>query len=176
MLILSVILFSILGCTSPQEEGSIQPQSEKSSEATPSATAPASPIAVEVSFPDGAPPLNCEAELNCIVEARSLSIKDMSVEIRLPEALELVSGNLSWVGDIAKGEQSEVISAVVRAVQTGNWTIEVHKSLDPKEHGGIGGNFSHPIYISISEDSAEWGITPPWYQKGGVEVPVKRVD
>ena len=100
----------------------------------------------------------------------------MSVSIDLPEAFELVSGNLSWVGDIAIGNKVEVIKAVVKAVKTGNWTIEGHSYINPKEHGYFGGEGHYPIYVSVLEDSAEWGITPPWYQKGGIEVPVKRVD
>ena len=65
------------------------------------------------------------------------------------------------------------MEAIVKAVKTGNWTIEVYKYVDPKKYG-FGGNYSHPVYVAISEDSAAWGITPPWYKGGGVEVPVKR--
>jgi len=99
--------------------------------------------------------------------------KNMSVSVNLPEALELVSGELSWVGDVAEGDEAEVIRAVVRSVKTGNWTIEVHKYLNPEEHGGLGNSYWHPIYISISEDSAEWGVTPPWYEGGGHPVPIE---
>ena len=139
---------------------------------------PAEPITVELSFPSGAPPLNTEAELNCIVKAPAISLKKMSVEIRLPEAFELMSGNLLWVGDINLGDEVEVISAVVKAVKTGNWAIELRTSIDPEEQGGfsIYPDWQDAIYVSVLEDSAEWGIYPPWYEGGGHEVPIKVVD
>ena len=124
-------------------------------------SAPAPPVTVDLSFPDGAPPLGQTAELICKVESHILDIKDMSIEIRLPEALELVSGDLSWIGNISEGDEVEVISAVVKSVKTGNWTIEISGYLDPEEHGGTEIHGSGPaIYVSISEDSAQWGTVP----------------
>lgn len=135
--------------------------------------APTEPVTVEVSFPHGAPPLGQTAELICIVKARAISVRNMSLEISLPEALELAHGELSWTGNISEGDEVEVISAVVKAVKTGNWAIEVHSYFNPEEHGFYGGDGWHTIYVSISEDSAEWGIYPPWYEGGGGhEVPV----
>ena len=127
-------------------------------------SAPAPPVTRDLSFPDGAPPLGQTAELICKVKAHIFDIKDKSIEIRLPEALELVSGDLSWIGNISEGEEVEVISAVVKSVKRGNWTIEVHGYINPEEHGGFGGEGWFPIYVSISEDSAEWGTVPPWYK------------
>lgn len=100
----------------------------------------------------------------------------MSVEIRLPEGLELVSGELFWFGDIAEGNEVEVIRAVVRSVDTGNWTIELIRNLNPEEHGWSEFIDPAPFYISISEDSAEWGITPPWQTGGDGEVEIETVD
>ena len=126
-----------------------------------SAQAPAVPITVHLSFPDGAPPLNQQAELVCTVRTPAGFAKNMSLSINLPEALELVSVDLSWSGDVARGTEVEVIEAVVRSVKTGNWTVELVAYLDPDENGGFGISGSSYIYISISEDSAEWGIRPP---------------
>ena len=139
---------------------------------------PSPPITVELSFPDGAPPLNQEAELICIVKAPAISLKNMSVEIRLPEAFELVSGNLSWVGDINLGDEVEVISAIVKAIKIGNWAIELRTSIDPEEQGSFSmyPDWRDAIYVSVLEDSAEWGIYPPWYKGGGHEVPIEVVD
>ena len=136
---------------------------------------PAPPITVELSFPDGAPPLSHEAKLNCVVKARR-NFENMSVEIGLPEGFELVSGDLSWVGDIPSGDDLEVIRATVRAVKTGNWTIEATTYIDPEKHSGFGGTGRYPIYVSISEDSSEWGIYPPWHEGGGHPVPIEQVD
>jgi hypothetical protein len=157
MVILLLILIMLIASGCPQ-------QSEQM---------PSPPITVELSFPDGAPPLNQEAELVCTVNTPVRSANNMSLSVNLPEALELVSGKLSWDGDVAKGEEAEVIRAVVRSVKTGNWTIELNRYLDPEENRGFGFQNPAPYYISISEDSAEWGITPPWYEGGGHEVPIE---
>ena len=141
----------------------------------PHETPPAASLAVLLSFPDGAPPLNQEAELVCTVNAPARSAKNLGVSVSLPEALELVSGDLSWFGDVTEGDEVEIIRAVVRSVKTGNWTIELNRYLNPEENGGFGFQNPDPLYISISEDSAEWGITPPW-QGGGHEVPIEVVE
>ena len=127
-------------------------------------SAPAEPVIIDVSFPADAPLLGQTAELICVVKAHIFDVRNMSLEIILPEALELVSGDLSWMGNISEGEEVEVISAVVKSVKTGNWTIEVHGYINPEEHGYYGGEGWFPIYVSISEDSAEWGTVPPWYK------------
>lgn len=190
LLILPILILSMPGCDSSKEPGSTQPQIESPPmlppESTPPTTqdnvtkppeesAPAAispPIDTDVSFPDGAPPLNHEARLISTVYAEDIRAKNMRVNINLPEAFVLVSGNLSWEGDIAKGEKVEVITAVVRAVKTGNWTIDIFTYIDPKEHGYFGTPESGGhgmIYVTVSKDSAKWGITPPWYEGGPVE-------
>ncbi len=137
---------------------------------------PAPPITVELSFPDGAPPLNQEAKLVCTVNAHAMPVKNISVSVNLPEALELVSGELSWVGDVAERDEVEVIRAIVRSIKTGNWTIELIRNLNPEEHGWFGFINPAPYYISISEDSAEWGVTPPWQGGSDGEVPIEVVE
>jgi hypothetical protein len=138
--------------------------------------APAGSLDVLLSFPDGAPPLNQEAELVCTVNALAGSVKNLGVSVNLPEALELVSGNLSWSGDVAEGDEIEIIRAVVRSVKAGNWTIELNRYLNPGENRGLGFQNPDPYYISISEDSAEWGTTPPWYKNGSHEMPIEVVE
>ena len=138
-------------------------------------TSPAPPFTTEVSFPHGAPPLNQTAELVCAVSADSINVRNMSLEISLPEGFELVSGDLSWTGDITKGSKIEVVKAIIRSINTGNWAIEITGYLNPEENGGIGMSGSGPIcYVSVSEDSAEWGKYPPWGKEGGYPVPVQR--
>jgi hypothetical protein len=136
-------------------------------------TAPMEPFTGYLSFPDGAPPLGQTAELVYVVKAEAISINNMSLRIDLPEAFELVSGDLSWTGDIPKGDEVEVIRAVVKSVETGNWTIEATGYLNPQENAGweMDGSGPGPIgYVSISEGSAEWGRYPPWYKKGPVKL------
>lgn len=141
----------------------------------PPETPPAEPITVHLSFPDGAPPLNQEAELIYIIKPDCI-LKNMNIEIRLPEGFELVSGELSWVGDITKGDEIEAIRAVVRAVKIGNWAIELRNSINPEEQGGFSmyPDWQDAIYVSVSEDSAEWGEYPPWYEGGGHPVPIEQ--
>jgi hypothetical protein len=87
----------------------------------------------------------------------------MSISIILPESLELVTGTLSWTGFIPADSESIVINTVVRSVKTGNWTILVNGYIDPEKHG-FGGNTHYDIYVSIGEETAEWGTTPPWIE------------
>ena len=85
-------------------------------------TAPAPPIIIDLSFPNGAPRLNEMAELRCVAKIHSYTT-NLKVDVHLSDAFELVSGNLSWAGENPTGE-IEAIEAVVRSVQNGNWTIE----------------------------------------------------
>jgi len=162
--------------------GCSQDQIEPASKETPTVpvseknilTPPSWPITVDLLFPNGAPPLNQQAELNCIIKAQSISIKNMTVEIRLPEAFELVSGNLSWSGDINTGDELVAIRAGIRAVQIGNWAIEIRQSMNPEKQSAYSfyPDWRDGIYASIFEESARWGIYPLWYEGGGFEAPV----
>ena len=148
--LLAAVALAAPGCdSSQQEEAPQEPDSEP-------------PFKIEVSFPHGAPPLNQTAELVCTVFTLP-ALHNMRVELTLPDAFELVSGSLSWSGDVAAGVEIQVASAVVKSVKVGNWTIEVYRYVDPDEHGGLGIDGGPPIFVSVTEDSAEWGITPPWY-------------
>jgi hypothetical protein len=120
-------------------------------------------IEVEVSFPNGAPSLNQTAELICTVITREKRPAiNMGIEVDLPDALELVSGELSWQADFVPADSNiSVIQARVKSIKTGNWTIDIMVSLDPEENGGYhGGN--RPIYVSILVDSAEWRTSAPF--------------
>ena len=121
---------------------------------------PASPLEAAFSL-SNAPALNETAELTCVINART-AIRNMSVEINLPEGLELVSGNLSWHGDIPY-EDEVVIKAVIKAVEIGNWTIESSGCVNPEENWFSLSCSPQPvIYVSVFEDSAAWGRNPPW--------------
>ncbi len=124
-------------------------------------SAPLIPIEFKASFPDGAPPLNHETELRCTVKTTYKTAQDISLTVILPEAFELVSGELSWTGDVPKNSEVSVIRAVVRSVKTGNWEIKIKSFIDPAKHG-YGGSGVFSIYASISGDTAQWGIFPPW--------------
>ncbi|MBI2836275.1 MAG: hypothetical protein HYX85_01090 [Chloroflexi bacterium] len=131
---------------------------------------------MDTSFPHGAPALNREARLIVTVSAREMRAKSMRANLRLPEGFELVSGNLSWMGDVAQGNKVDVITAIVRAVKEGSWTLWTTFYIDPKEHGFFGTpeeGARFPIYVLISESSAEWRLNPPYDAAPLIPQPVR---
>ena len=86
----------------------------------------------------------------------------MELNVSLPEGLALVSGNLSWKGNVPKDDSEDVIKAIVKSVKVGNWAIEVRGIMDPEKNNGFGGHTWYPLYVSISEKSAEWRVNPPY--------------
>ena len=153
LLNLSIIVLLISGCTAPQETDNGK-------------TEPADPIDVDISFPNGAPPLNQTAELVCIVNNHTYgNLRDMSVDITLPDGFELVSGELSWLGDVPEGDEVEVIRAVIKSVKVGHWKIDCTSYLDPDKHGGLGRFDAFDVYVLVTEDSAEWAYWALWYSK-----------
>ena len=88
-----------------------------------------------------APTLNETAEITLMVTTiRNAS--NASVEIKLPEGFELISGNLNWNGEPIEN-QPRKLNIIVKAVKTGDWTI----------YGGGSGQDDY-IYISINDNSA----------------------
>jgi hypothetical protein len=161
ILFLMVILLAGYGVNASQTTtpvSSTQPTDSPNKTSTP----PTPPIEIEVAFPNGAPSLNQEAELNCIIKAPAISLENVTIEIRLPKALKLVSGSLTWSGNISEGDEFKAIDATVRSIKTGNWSIELRKSMNPQKQKAFSfyADWQAAIYISISENSAEWGRDP----------------
>ena len=147
-LLLSVVL--IAGCTSSG-------QTDTDNEMT-------SGWQLSFSFPHGVPALNQEAELLCTVDTvRSVNGVGLKVWVDLPDALQIVSGNLSWEGTIVAnpGDTIPTVNAVVRSVREGSWQIRVHGDLTREHPGGTFLPAGLPVYVSISEDKAEWSLDPP---------------
>jgi len=172
LLILPILLLSVTGCTSSQENGPTQPENndipapphEKPS------SMPSPSITVELSFPDGAPSLNQTRELLCTVSTPGMRTDTgISIDIQLPDAFQLVSGELSWSGMVPGKSSIGVINPNLRSTTTGNWTINVSYQITPKPGGEKGTGYGH-LYVTVSEDSAEWGKYPPW-QKGPPSMP-----
>ena len=90
---------------------------------------PSPPFSLEVTFPEGAPPLHNEAPLICTVNSM-FDLINLNVEIRLPESLLLIDGELTWLGDIKAKDKPVVIQAHVRAIDIGNWAIQVRNSME----------------------------------------------
>ena len=147
--------------TAPPPESSTSPPQTK---LTP--TAPL-PVTVELSFPEGAPPLNQTRELRCTIKTLRIGIDPhVDINIQLPDGFELVSGELSWAGTVPEDSSIDVVSAVVKSIKVGNWTIDETHNIEV--YSGPGGG---RIYVAVSEDSAEWGKYPPWTREGGYPVP-----
>ena len=179
-LVSTLILVSTLltGCVTNGSPPSTQPTTTSEPTHTPTSLPSLieglqEPIEVEVSFPDGAPPLNQTAELRCTVITYRIPARDMSLTVDLPDVLQLVEGELSWFGDVPADSKVVVIKAVVKAVMVGNGTVDVRSYIDPDKHGGFGGNGWHPVYVSIGEDSSEWRINPS-YDAPGTGPPEER--
>jgi hypothetical protein len=160
-----LFLISIFGgCTiiesplNPTNESISINQSETSPN-TPSEPTP--PIEVDVSFPNGAPALNQTADLVCKVITHGSPANNMSLDIELPAGFTTVSGELSWKGTVPKGTELEVLSVTIKSVQTGNWQINIDSFLNPEENI-MHGTGHYPIFVSVNENSAEWGTRPPW--------------
>ena len=133
---------------------------EPSESATPGVTYP---FVITLSFPDGAPPLNQSKVLKCVVRS-NYPVLDMSLEVSLPESLELATGNLSWSGIVPAHGEVTVVNATVKAITTGNWTITVLSYFNADKE-----NIGHSnIYLSISEDSAEWRKRPSYDSPPGI--------
>lgn len=116
---------------------------------------PSAPIEVGLSI-SNAPALNETAELTCTITA-VFDAPNTTAQITLPDGFELVSGDLSWQGDIAPNGQ-ESFNFSIRTVETGNWTIEADAGYFITEDSWYG-NVDY-IYISVSEETAWVSKTP----------------
>ena len=122
---------------------------------------PLPPLSVELSFPHGAPYLNQIAELRCLMEAHDIT-DNLTLKINLSNGFELVSGDLAWSGNLSRQSIRE-LKANIRAIKVGNWTIQAVINVGPQNTWFIaegGGIFN--IYVSVAENSAQWGEYPPW--------------
>jgi hypothetical protein len=113
------------------------------------------PIEVDLSI-SNAPALNETAELTCTI-ASVFDAPNTTAQITLPDGFELVSGDLSWQGDIAPNGQ-ESFNFSIRTVETGNWTIEADAGYFPDENSWYGD--TDRLYVSVSEETAWVSKTP----------------
>ncbi len=161
MLLPSILLSTLLtSCLANGASPSAQPTTQRPVTTTPSPPVP--PVEVIVSFPDGAPPANQTAELASVVKNNMRTEMTISVRLDLPPALELVGGQPSWEGKVPPNGSIEAIRVEVKSVATGSWTVNVPYHVTPNEPTGYGGNGNSRIYVSISQNSAEWRINPAY--------------
>ena len=79
------------------------------------------PINVSLSMP-AIPTLNENTEVTCTVSSVS-DAPNTTARIILPDEVRLVSGDLTWQGDL-KADESLSFSATVRFEESGNYAIE----------------------------------------------------
>ena len=180
LIILPILLLSVMGCASSQEEGNIQtePQEEggtqppkepipappqESPSIPPSGvpSEPSPPYTLDLSFPNGAPALNQVAELKVVAIHKTRVMNNVHIYLILSEGFELISGNLTWSASSLPYGETEVINAQIKAKKTGNWTIEARLN-EAQSTSYPEGGARHPIYVSVLEDSAEWRNYPPY--------------
>lgn len=101
------------------------------------ADAPSTILDIKMIF-ETTPLLGENARLVCSVESE-LGAPETQVNVELPGGVALVSGDLSWHGDIPAGGKTK-IKAMVKAVQAGNWTIHAEAK-----------SRKHPLFHDVEE-------------------------
>jgi hypothetical protein len=149
VIVVDAVTGEILGHGIPEESPPFPPPVEDT------ATAPSSPIGVDLSI-SNAPALNATAEITCTITS-VFDAPNTSAQIILPDGFKLVSGELSWQGDIAPNGQ-ESFKFTIKSVKTGNWTIEAKAGYLFGEDGWYGN--IDDLYISVSEETALVSKTP----------------
>ncbi len=122
------------------------------------------PFVITLSFPDGAPPLDHTKVLHGVIKSNYALLPNMVFEVTLPEGLELLTGELTWTGTVPEYGEVIAINATVKAVNTGNWTVGF-KYYFTENITNIGQGW---IYLSISENSAEWRENPSYDAPTGI--------
>ena len=123
---------------------------------------PSPPVNLQMSFPHGAPKLEQTAELLCAIKTPALTADNVTVKINLPDGLQLVSGDLLvQCGTMFEGDVRE-IKANIKPIKVGNYAIEAELSLVPRRLNFNPGPGLYTIYLSVTENSAQWGKYPPW--------------
>ena len=114
--------------------------------------APSSALRLELYISD-APVLGKTANVTVIInpnfENKYNKTYDIVANITLPRGFELVSGDTTWKGAL---EPQIEFSIVVRAIKTGNWTIEGFARNPPT--GSYWEGAKGFIYITVMEDES----------------------
>lgn len=167
-MVVTIGLFLVLlfpGCNSTKTQASTQQTSTTTLTSQISQTTgipPLQPISVDISFPNGAPSLNQTAQLKCVVKSSLKNESTLQLVIALPDAFQLISGDLSWQGVIPRESEIVAIDINIKSIKTGNWTINLYSHGISIPLGGYTVEGINPIYIQVMENEAKWGTVPPW--------------
>jgi hypothetical protein len=147
----TIICIFISGCFPPQHISDIAQR----------------PVTVNVFFPKGAPSLNSVSELKCEITNSISSHNEtepinLSLDLELPDAFEIVSGNLSWTGPVPSLTTVETIDVKVRSLKTGQWVITAYLYGTSNRLDSPASKGTYPVYVEVKDKSARWGKVPPW--------------
>lgn len=106
----------------------------------------------------GKPLLNQNFELIYKLSS-SINASNVVTKIRLPENIELISGNLEWIGNLEKDQDIELPPIELKVIKIGEYSII--------------SNFDN-IYLDVSEEDASVSEKPPrnnWWSTRGFALP-----
>lgn len=150
----------LVGCDSLEESTNIQ--SEKGIVTIPPSQfteSPPSPLIQVELFMSEAPPLNTPINLTCTLTliSRYPGVENTTAQIILPDGVTLVSGNLTWEGDLKSGE-SLSFSPTIIFNEVGHYTIEaVTRHQIDNQHGW--GDMD-TLYLDIGVEQSQFGWPP----------------
>lgn len=127
-------------------------------------------IPIDLSFPNGAPRLNEDAELRITIMVPGS--EKITVTTNLPDGLILISGSLSEQFEKTAAGDIKELQAIIKPVKVGNFPIDSALSFiswDPTFIPRITHNY---VYLSVSKNSSVWGTSPPWLPLPKATVPV----
>jgi hypothetical protein len=169
---LSVLLFIslvplILSCNNIQVSTANKPLQEQNnrpaedmdrSVLTQAETPPSSPISIGL-FMSEAPLLNVPASLMCTLKLAPgfPETENVTSQVKLPTTASLVSGNLSWSGNLEPGKPISYSSVIVFNA-TGHWTIEatVRHVIDVNNAWGD----LDSLFLDIGVEHSQFGWPP----------------
>lgn len=116
-----------------------------------------SPVKVDLEISE-APALNQPFQMTCTVKSM-IAAPNTSAEILLPDGAELLSGKLTWAGDLEK-DRAITFTALAVFRKTGNHTIEARAKypIDETNFWGDG----KEIFLHVDIDRGQFGyLLPP---------------
>lgn len=145
----SLLTFLSVGCDSAVEESGTNNNDKSDTIPAHTESPHSTPIQVELSM-SKAPLLNTPVSLTCTLTLLPgfPIAENTTAEIKLPESVALISGNLNWQGDLKPGEPVSFSPEIIFN-EIGHWTITA----------AAGGDLV-TIYLDIGADHSQFGWPP----------------
>ena len=157
-LILAAVMLMAIGGTSCEQE-------TKQNEVQATLAAESTPIEVQLSI-SKPPALNEAAELTYTVIS-TVDAPNSAAEITLPDGATLVSGDLTWQGEL-KADKPISITAEIVFEETGNWAIRAAaKSVIDENNSWSDVDY---IYLNVGDTHGTMGPVYPPGEKNKVKL------